>query len=70
MIENDDSDNPDNDFYWKNIVPKNYTFEDRNGISVQDGNDPITGSRVPRIPYKEIVIDEDSEQNWQEEYYL
>mgnify|MGYP001294979402 CR=1 FL=1 len=63
-FENDDSDNPNNDVYWKNIVPKDYTFEDINGISVQDIPDPMEGSKVPRTSYKEIIIDESVEQNW------
>ena len=63
-FENDDSANPNNDVYWKNIVPKDYTFEDINGISVQDIPDPMEGSKVPRTSYKEIIIDESVEQNW------
>ena len=68
-FENDDSDNPNNDVYWKNIVPKEYKFSNLNGISVQDGDDPMGGSKVPRTPYKEIIIDENAEQNWDGGYY-
>ena len=66
---NDDSDNPNNDFYWKNIVPKNYTFKDLNGISVQDGGDPIDGSRTPRTLYEEIIIEENTSQDWEGGYH-
>ena len=68
-FENDDSDNPDNDFYWKNIVPKDYMFGNLYGISVQDNPDPTKGSKVPRTPYEEIVINESVTQNWEEQYY-
>ena len=77
-FENDDSDNPDNYFYWKNIVPKDYTFENLNGISVQSGDDPMIGSRVPRTPYKKIAITDSSymplypgdwDQTWDGQYY-
>ena len=66
---NDDSDNPDNDFYWKNIVPKDYTFGNLYGISVQAGDDPMIGSRVPRTSYEEIVINESVTQDWEGQYY-
>ena len=68
-FENDDSDNPDNDFYWNNIVPKDYTFGDLNGISVQAGGDPMIGSRAPRTPYEEIVMNENVGQDWEGQYY-
>ena len=68
-FENDDSDNPDNDFYWNNIVPKDYTFGDLNGISVQAGGDPMIGTRAPRTPYEEIVINESVGQDWGGQYY-
>jgi len=68
-FENDDSDNPGNDFYWKNIVPKDNTFQDLNSISVRDNPDPTKGSKVPRTPYKEIIINEDVTQKWDDGYY-
>ena len=68
-FKNDDSDNPNNDIYWKNIISKDYTFEDLNGISVQDGDDPIDGSRTPRTLYKEIIIDENAPQDWEDGYH-
>ena len=68
-FEYHDSDNPGNDFYWNNIVPKDYTFGDLNGISVQAGGDPMIGSRAPRTPYEEIVINESVVQDWEGQYY-
>ncbi len=68
-FKNDDSDNPGNNFYWKNIVPKDNTFQDLVGISVRDNPDPTKGSKVPRTPYKEIIINEDVTQKWDNGYY-
>ena len=68
-FENDDSDNPGNNFYWKNIVSKDNTFQDLIGISVRDNPDPTKGSKVPRTPYKEIIINEDVTQKWDNGYY-
>ena len=68
-FKNDDSDSPNNDVYWKNIISKDYTFEDLNRISVQDGGDPIDGSRTPRTLYKEIIIDENAPQDWGDGYH-
>ncbi len=68
-FKNDDSDNPGNNFYWKNIVSKDNTFQDLIGISVRDNPDPTKGSKVPRTPYKEIIINEDVTQKWDNGYY-
>ena len=68
-FQNDDSDNPGNDFYWNNIVPKDYTFGDLNGISVQAGGDLMIGTRAPRTPYEEIIINESVGQDWEGQYY-
>ena len=62
-------DNPNEDFYWKNIIPKNFTFESLTNVQVQQGNDPIDGARVPRTSYQEVIIDEDTSQEWAGGYY-
>jgi len=62
-------DNPNEDFYWKNIIPKNFTFESLTNVQVQQGNDPDDGARVPRTSYQEVIIDEDTSQEWAGGYY-
>ena len=62
-------DNPNEDFYWKNIIPKNFTFESLTNVQVQQGNDPDDGARVPRTSYQEVIIDEDISQEWAGGYY-
>ena len=62
-------DNPNEDFYWKNIIPKNFTFESLTNVQVQQGNDPMDGARVPRTSYQEVIIDKDIPQEWEGGYY-
>jgi len=66
-FDNFEFDNPSLNGYWKNIIPKDYTLKDREGISVQEyqGHYFQKGSLTPRIPYRnEYIIDETSDQNW------
>jgi hypothetical protein len=56
-FSNDDSDNPSNKFYWKNIIPNDYTFKDLTGIQERTDQDS-NGS------YKKIVVNEDISQDW------
>ena len=71
-----------NKFYWKNIIPKSYTFKPANifGISVDDvlveddGSDIgiSSGMKTPRTSYKKITINDGVSQDWkgtQEPYY-
>ena len=67
-FESDDSDIPNQNIYWNNIIPSEFDFLNKSGIEIQDGDDPMVGSRTPRTPYKEIVINEDDEQVWDDNY--
>jgi len=67
-FESDDSDIPNQNIYWNNIIPSEFNFLNKSGIEIQDGDDPIIGSKTPRTPYKEIVINEDDEQVWDDNY--
>jgi len=68
-FESDDSDIPTENIYWKNIIPSNYTFLNKSGITIEEGNNPLSGSRTPRTPYKEVIINQDDEQIWDGNYY-
>ena len=67
-FESDDSDIPITASYWNNIIPSEFDFLNKIGIDIQDGEDPMIGSKTPRTPYKEIIIDEDDEQMWDDNY--
>ena len=67
-FESDDSDIPITVSYWNNIIPSEFDFLNKSGIEIQDGDEPIKGSKIPRTPYKEIIIDEDDEQIWNDNY--
>ena len=67
-FESDDSDIPNQNIYWNNIIPSEFNFLNKSGIEIQDGEDPMIGSKTPRTPYKEIVINEDDEQVWDDNY--
>ena len=67
-FESDDSDIPNQNIYWNNIIPSEFDFLNKSGIEIQDGEDPMIGSRIPRTPYKEIVMNEDDEQVWDDNY--
>ena len=63
-------DNPNEDFYWKNIIPKNFTFESLTNVQVQQGQMiQMDGARVPRTSYQEVIIDKDIPQEWKDGYY-
>ena len=73
-FKNDDSDNPNNSFYWQNIIPKDFTYFNLSGIEKNDVNidDDIgvsKGSKIPRQSYVEIIITSGSEQVWDDNYY-
>ena len=59
---------PSENQYWGNIIPKDYTVLDRNGVTTQQLEDPMDGSLTPRIPREEYIIDESSNQNWKDGY--
>jgi hypothetical protein len=60
---------PNDERYWKNIIPKNYKLTDRSGFSQELLEDPTKGSITPRIPRLVWVIDEENDQNWNGGYY-
>ena len=71
-FDSNNRDKPDSKFYWKNIIPKDYTFEDIDGIEVkdvinEDDDSDIgisSGMKTPRVNYKEIIINENISQDW------
>ena len=67
-FQSDDSDKPNEVIYWNNIIPSEFDFLNKSGIQIQDGDEPMKGSKILRTPYKEIVIDEDDEQIWDDNY--
>ena len=67
-FQSDDSDKPNEVIYWNNIIPSEFDFLNKSGIQIQDGDDPMIGSKTPRTPYKEIIINEDDEQVWDDNY--
>ena len=67
-FESDESDIPITASYWNNIIPSEFNFLNKSGIEIQDGDNPMIGSRTPRTPYKQIVINEDDEQIWENGY--
>ena len=72
-FDSDNVDNPDNSSWWNNIIPSHYTFANVAGISYNDvlvseeGDSVgiIEGTKTPRTSYTEIVINENTPQNWQ-----
>ena len=68
-FESDDSDIPNQNTYWQNIIPKDFTLANRDGITLESGGDPMKGIKTPRIPYQKYVVDETSSQEWQDGYY-
>ena len=75
-FDSNNRDKPDSKFYWKNIIPKDYTFEDIDGIEVkdvinEDDDSDIgisSGMKTPRVNYKEIIINENISQDWRGAY--
>ena len=60
---------PDDQIYWKNIIPKDYKLTDRTGFSKEPLEDPTKGSITPRIQRLVWIIDEENNQNWKGGYY-
>ena len=71
-FDSNNKDRPNNLFYWNNIIPRNYTFENVTGISTNDvlvpeegdGVGIVGGSRTPRTSYREITLPENQSQEW------
>jgi len=73
-FKNDDSDMPNQNNYWQNIIPKDFTYFNLSGIETNDVDidDDIgvsTGIKTPRQSYVEISINDESEQVWDGDYY-
>ena len=68
-FESDDSDIPTENIYWKNIIPSDYTLLNKSGITIEDGDNPVNGSKTPRTPYTEVIINQDDNQIWDDNYY-
>ena len=68
-FESDDSDIPNQSIYWNNIIPSDYTLLNKSGITIEDGDNPANGSKTPRILYKKIIINNQVEQIWDDNYY-
>ena len=62
-------DKPNQDRYWKNIIPKEFNLSNRFGIVERDLPDPQKGSITPRIDRKEFIIDEEIHQYWDDGYF-
>ena len=72
-FQNDDSDIPNQNNYWQNIIPNDFTYFNLSGIETNDVDidDDIgvsTGIKTPRQSYVEISIN-DEEQVWDGDYY-
>ena len=72
-FKNDDSDIPNQNNYWQNIIPKDFTYFNLSGIETNDVDidDDIgvsMGIKTPRQSYVEISIN-DEEQVWDGDYY-
>jgi hypothetical protein len=73
-FQNDDSDIPNQNNYWQNIIPKDFTYFNLSGIETNDVDidDNIgvsMGIKTPRQSYVEIIITSGSEQVWGGDYY-
>ena len=75
-FDSNNKDRPNSIFYWNNIIPRNYTFENVTGIYTNPvlvpeeeyGVGIASGSRTPRTFYTEIIIEENENQSqdWHE----
>ena len=71
-FDSNNKDRPNSIFYWNNIIPRNYTFENVTGIYTNPvlvpeeeyGVGIASGSRTPRTSYTEIIIKENEAQEW------
>ena len=68
-FDNSNYDNPSLNGYWKNIIPKDFQLDDKEGIVKQDLPDPERGALTPRIPREEYVFISGSSQEWNDGYY-
>ena len=73
-FENHDSDVPNEKIYWKNIIPNDYNFFNLRdtllvkNVGVDDEIGVSSGMKTPRQSYDEIVILDNSLQEWENDY--
>ena len=72
-FESDDSDIPYQSIYWKNHIPRNFDYFNLSGITTEDVEVDTDvgvskGSKIERESYTEIIIDEEQDQNWNNNY--
>ena len=70
-FQNDDSDNPNDDSYWKKIIPSNFTFFNYSNVLAQEVESDSqigvsTGAKTPRKSYVQIKIFEGT-QTWSQD---
>ena len=70
-FQNNDSDNPNDDSYWKKIIPSDFTFFNYSNIQVEtvEKDNQIgvsTGAKTPRKSYTQIKIFEGT-QTWSQD---
>ena len=72
-FENDDSDNPQDNSYWKKVIPSDFSFLNLSNVSVRqvetDNQIGVSkGSKVPRQSYTDLVVNQETNQNWDDDY--
>ena len=65
---------PNEKEYWKNHIPSDFDYFNLSGVETRiiqtDGDVGVsTGDKTPRESYREIFINEDVEQVWDNNYY-
>jgi len=73
-FQSDDSDNPNNNTYWQNVIPDSFDYFNlsgvyKNQVDVDEDIGVSTGAKTPRQSYFEVVIDEEDNQVWDDNYY-
>ena len=66
--------NPSSETYWKNHIPSDFNYFNLSGVKTRvvevDGDVGVSkGAKTSRESYREIFIDEDEEQIWDDGYY-
>ena len=56
--------NSNKDEYWKNIIPKDWRWSDKEGIEYGIFREPISGSKALVEEFKEYKIDDSANQKW------
>ena len=64
-----DGANPNENSYWKNIIPKGWKWTDKEGIEYGVFREPTSGSKALIDEYKEYQVDDSDEQNWVNGYW-